>query len=495
MFHRLLKVSPLLRMLCILATVVYPMPSSASDGTWGIHDENLTHASYLSLYNQGGHTVAEIDIGAPDAWCDARQLVEDSVSQRWERVGIPVERNEAEDRYEWIANMTNDSSQAEVCWLSTKIEDEKLRATIHCPSICPRAKPIVLDHIANTHLVPPRGFSERICVSHDLLQQQLCQPGLRSTIERAKTASEKWHGLVDSKAEEAKIDKRDLDWNHETTLLNFIAGCRTKADPIACLSREIGAAADALQTEVDRQEQLLAGERAASEGRQVVLESVSKEWEGRWFLSNPTFSSALTIDECRDSGCMASLDASTNYTFGEAHRHGYCEIDDVSIAFTSASDAFGYESEDHLHEHGFFRDPFVNYCRMDLHRTTRGVDVSLRGVGCGWNCRDAAQQYELMEGGYRQVLQPSFECKRSDFEELGWDEQMICLDDELAGLDKKLAAAYRQALSRTSPAMRSAMIKEQQVWIKQRSEHCEREADAKACLRSAYESRLQQLAK
>lgn len=108
---------------------------------------------------------------------------------------------------------------------------------------------------------------------------------------------------------------------------------------------------------------------------------------------------------------------------------------------------------------------------------------------------NVAPQNELMEGSYTRPGHASYDCKRDGFEGLGWDEQMICLDEQLAAADRKLDETYRHALAHTRAGQRSALIREQRQWLEQRREECERDADIKACIREAYEKRSGQLAR
>lgn len=72
----------------------------------------------------------------------------------------------------------------------------------------------------------------------------------------------------------------------------------------------------------------------------------------------------------------------------------------------------------------------------------------------------------------------SFDCGKAR----GAVERMICADDELSGLDERMAAAFRAA---GGPASGAALRQEQRAWLAAR----DRCGDA-ACLRRAYRDRI-----
>jgi uncharacterized protein len=83
---------------------------------------------------------------------------------------------------------------------------------------------------------------------------------------------------------------------------------------------------------------------------------------------------------------------------------------------------------------------------------------------------------------------PSFNCRRATHEV----ERMICKDGELADLDHELAALYERVLART-PARQQAELKaEQRRWISERND-CQTASDARGCVKSAYEARIDEL--
>lgn len=83
---------------------------------------------------------------------------------------------------------------------------------------------------------------------------------------------------------------------------------------------------------------------------------------------------------------------------------------------------------------------------------------------------------------------PSFDCRRATHAV----ERMICKDGELADLDHALAALYDRVLART-PARQQADLKaEQRRWIGERND-CRTASDARGCVKSAYETRIDEL--
>ena len=82
------------------------------------------------------------------------------------------------------------------------------------------------------------------------------------------------------------------------------------------------------------------------------------------------------------------------------------------------------------------------------------------------------------------VVKPSFDCAKASKPQ----EKLICSDPELAKLDADLADAYRKA--RDAAPDRASVLASQRAWIKQSFNAC----NDKACLTSAYQSRLAELA-
>src|SRR5262249_26342796 len=127
-----------------------------------------------------------------------------------------------------------------------------------------------------------------------------------------------------------------------------------------------------------------------------------------------------------------------------------------------------------------------------LARTADGVRISLRGMGCMDWCTNAP--WADLAGDYHPRPRASFACPEKTLG-LKWDEENICLDPELAALDRELAAAFAKAeAAATSPA-RTALIKTQRTWLATRGEDC-RNSNAggpRTCLVEAYRKRLAEL--
>jgi uncharacterized protein len=78
------------------------------------------------------------------------------------------------------------------------------------------------------------------------------------------------------------------------------------------------------------------------------------------------------------------------------------------------------------------------------------------------------------------AAKPSFDCGRA----LGKVEQLICSDDELAELDRKLADLHRSGGERAA-----AQKVAEQKWIHARNQ-CAQSADVRACVESLYRRRI-----
>lgn len=75
-------------------------------------------------------------------------------------------------------------------------------------------------------------------------------------------------------------------------------------------------------------------------------------------------------------------------------------------------------------------------------------------------------------------------------------EKLICKNDTLSELDSNLATAYANALKRLDEADESLLRANQRVWLKARSEGCERAAAGMAqlqCVSTAYQKRIREL--
>jgi len=84
------------------------------------------------------------------------------------------------------------------------------------------------------------------------------------------------------------------------------------------------------------------------------------------------------------------------------------------------------------------------------------------------------------------IAHPSFSCSGS----LSETEAVICSDDALGRLDVDLSIAYERALEDLSKRRQESMRDDQRAWLERRNE-CRFD---KACIRSAYTDRLDELA-
>jgi uncharacterized protein len=84
---------------------------------------------------------------------------------------------------------------------------------------------------------------------------------------------------------------------------------------------------------------------------------------------------------------------------------------------------------------------------------------------------------------------PSFDCDRV---EAGSIEAMVCGDDELAALDRKLAAVYAEAAKKAVNEHPRVLQAEQRGWIKGRNE-CWKADDKRRCVADEYRRRTAEL--
>jgi uncharacterized protein len=84
---------------------------------------------------------------------------------------------------------------------------------------------------------------------------------------------------------------------------------------------------------------------------------------------------------------------------------------------------------------------------------------------------------------------PSFNCSKV---EAGSIEEMICQDDQLAELDRKLAAVYSAASKKAINEHPPVLKAEQRGWVKGRNE-CWKADDKRHCVQDEYERRIAEL--
>ena len=97
-----------------------------------------------------------------------------------------------------------------------------------------------------------------------------------------------------------------------------------------------------------------------------------------------------------------------------------------------------------------------------------------------------------LSGLYVPAGTPSFACG-DDLTALGWIEQNLCMDANLAALDREMAAAYTAARKRASRQHAAALPAGQRAWLADR-ETCN--ADRRySCLKDKYQQRIAALKK
>lgn len=84
---------------------------------------------------------------------------------------------------------------------------------------------------------------------------------------------------------------------------------------------------------------------------------------------------------------------------------------------------------------------------------------------------------------------PSFDCTKVEKDSV---EQMICEDDGLAELDRKLAKIYTAAARKASKERPPLLKAEQRGWIKGRNE-CWKSNDQRGCIADEYTTRIAEL--
>jgi uncharacterized protein len=83
---------------------------------------------------------------------------------------------------------------------------------------------------------------------------------------------------------------------------------------------------------------------------------------------------------------------------------------------------------------------------------------------------------------------PSFDCRKAS----GSIEEMVCQDDELSTLDRKLAEVYAKATKKAINEHPPVLKAEQRGWIKGRND-CWKSQTPRVCTASAYRLRIAEL--
>ena len=86
------------------------------------------------------------------------------------------------------------------------------------------------------------------------------------------------------------------------------------------------------------------------------------------------------------------------------------------------------------------------------------------------------------------AAEPAFDCTKAD----GTIEELICQDEKLAELDRKLAEVYTAAARKATNEHPPVLKAEQRGWIKGRND-CWKSDDPRACAESLYQTRIVEL--
>lgn len=84
---------------------------------------------------------------------------------------------------------------------------------------------------------------------------------------------------------------------------------------------------------------------------------------------------------------------------------------------------------------------------------------------------------------------PSFDCRKVSDSSI---EKMICNDEQLAGMDRKLAEVYGAATKKAVNEHPPVLKAEQRGWIKGRNE-CWKSDDKRSCVKDEYQRRIAEL--
>ena len=467
-------------------------PTRSLAGTWGLPPDDANpyasgFGSYFFLVPDGsGQTQAQVSLYASGWDC---------------RLDGPVTWNAERARFEW-PNRSSGANE-KVCWFSAEPLGERLKVAIRCSYQCTdpdNTHEQVLDRIAATRLEPPPGVTEMFCASHDALRQALCHRGpLHESVGQARQAAERLRVLGRGAAETA-TDSDDWSANTKKALLRILAACHASGSEAACLKARVDDETRRMEAKVGETQRALAEERARSRAAETRIERNSDRlaWQGTWYQDNDELFTTLTIEQCAAEGCELSFSAETNYAFGCTGdsdsgfqcRTGSCWLENAAFRFNGVSTAYGYVEPHSDDQNEAGAGPFANYCRFDLERGEGRVRLDLTGIGCRSLCTNAP--VEPLRGEYQLTEKPSFECGK-DPSELAVDERTICLDAELAALDRDLAGAFAKAKAALKGGARDALLVSQRSFLKQRR-GCEAGEGHRQCLMAAYQGRLKEIA-
>lgn len=101
----------------------------------------------------------------------------------------------------------------------------------------------------------------------------------------------------------------------------------------------------------------------------------------------------------------------------------------------------------------------------------------------------AAGAVGLPASGAEPAKGPAFDCRKA---KAGSIEEMICKDDELALLDRKLDGVYKAALKKAANEKPPVLKATQRGWVKGRND-CWKDSDKRACVKNEYVRRTAEL--
>ena len=95
----------------------------------------------------------------------------------------------------------------------------------------------------------------------------------------------------------------------------------------------------------------------------------------------------------------------------------------------------------------------------------------------------------LLSGAAAMAEGPSFDCAKVESDSI---EELICKDEELSALDRKMAEVYAAAATKATNEHPPVLKAEQRGWIKGRDE-CWKSGDKRNCVQTEYQNRIAEL--
>jgi uncharacterized protein YecT (DUF1311 family) len=335
-------------------------------------------------------------------------------------------------------------------------------------------------------LVPPEHVLLPFCATHDTLRQEFCRPGELQTLIAEGNLAVRQRGVLAGADSPASAFP-----DTAAELLAVLAKCRSANVGRTCLADTLRERRDTHLAAVTQRQKALAEERKKSEADAIpIADADAAGWTGKRYLVNDAFLATLTIERCDAQHCTLSVFGETNYAWGYQEHHGDCLHEENVLTLTAPDRGFSYADPGDDDRNAEGAGPFANFCRFDLTRTGDAIHVMLSGAGCALRCMDA--QYPGLAGEYPTHPKPSFTCPAEPGDEQPWDEQNLCLDPELAALDRDMAGAFAKAKAGAAGAAQAALVKAQRAWIAKRRDDCNHDK-RRTCLVEAYRTRLQEL--